>query len=178
MKKTLSLLALVFALFISADAEAQKFPNIDASIHDIAYYRPERNAPPIVKVLYGRPLKKGREIFGTLVPFGEVWRTGANEATEIRFYKDVMFGDKQVKAGTYALFSIPGASEWTVILNSDLDVWGAYSYKQDKDVTRIKVPVSQGDESLEAFSIAFKSDKDGGVMVLGWDKTRVEVPIK
>ena len=174
MKKTILFLALAFACAFATDANAQKFSDIDKSVVDIAYYKTDRNAPPIVKVVYGRPLKKGREVFGSLVPFGKVWRTGANEATEIKFFKDVTFGDKQVKAGTYSLFTIPNAGEWTIILSSDLDVWGAYSYKESSDVVRTKVPVTTDSKSLEAFSIAF----NGSNLVLGWDKTRVEVPIK
>lgn len=174
MKKTILLLAFAFACAFATDANAQKFSDIDKSVADIAYYRTERGAPPIVKVVYGRPLKKGREVFGSLVPFGKVWRTGANEATEIKFFKDVTFGGKQVKAGTYSLFSIPGESEWTIILSSDLDVWGAYSYKESSDVVRVTVPSSSDGKSLEAFSITF----NGSNLVLGWDKTRVEVPIQ
>ncbi|UOB16528.1 DUF2911 domain-containing protein [Abyssalbus ytuae] len=178
MKQTILLLAIAFMCAFSTKMSAQKFSDIDKSVHDIAYYKTDRSAPPTVKVLYGRPLKRGREIFGSLVPFNKVWRTGANEATEIKFYKDVMFGDEKVKEGTYSLFTIPGAGEWTIILSKDTDVWGAYSYKKENDVARITVPVTMAGESLEAFSIAFKPATDGAYMVLGWDKTRVEVPIK
>lgn len=176
MKKTLSILSLALTLAFVSESNAQKFSDIDKSVHDIAYYRTERGAPPMIKVVYGRPLKKDREVFGALVPFGQVWRTGANEATEVKLYQDVMFGDKEVKAGTYSLFTIPGASEWTIILNSELDVWGAYSYKEENDVARITVPSSSADDSPEAFSVAFKGVDKGVHMVLGWDKTRVEVP--
>ena len=174
MKKTILFLALAFPCAFATEANAQKFSDIDKSVHDIAYYRTQRNAPPIVKVVYGRPLKKGREIFGSLVPFGKVWRTGANEATEIKFFKDVKFGGKDVKAGTYSLFTISGEKEWVIILNSDLDVWGDYSYKEGSDVIRTTVPVSNDGKSLEAFSIAFNDSN----LVLGWDKTRVEIPIE
>ncbi len=174
MKKTILLLALAFACAFATEATAQKFSDIDKSVHDIAYYRTKRGAPAIVKVVYGRPLKKGREIFGSLVPFGKVWRTGANEATEIKFFKDITFGGEQVKAGTYSLFTIPGESEWTIILSSDLDVWGAYSYKESSDVLRVTVPSTTANKSLDAFSITF----NGSNLLLGWDKTRVEVPIQ
>lgn len=80
--------------------------------------------PPTMKIVYGRPLKNGRTIFGGIIPYDKVWRTGANEATEITFYKDVVFGGQAVKAGTYSLFTIPGKKEWTFILNKDLDIWG------------------------------------------------------
>lgn len=178
MKQTILFLAIAFISAFATDVNAQKFSEIDKSVHDIAYYRTERNAPPIVKVVYGRPLKKGREIFGSLVAFDKIWRTGANEATEIKFFQDVNFGGKDVKAGTYSLFSIPGMKEWTIILNSDLDVWGAYSYKESADVARVTVPVTSDKESLEAFSITFDPIDGGANMILGWDKARVKVPVK
>lgn len=177
MKKLIFVLTLATTFLAFNDTNAQKFSGIDKSVADIAYYKTDRNAAPSIKVIYSRPLKKGRAVFGSLVPYDKVWRTGANEATEIRLYQDMMFGDKEIKAGTYTLFTIPGSSEWTIILNSDTDVWGAYSYKEENDVVRIKVPVSSGNESLEAFSIAFKQDSEEKIdMVLGWDTTRVKIP--
>ncbi|MGS2761789.1 DUF2911 domain-containing protein [Sinomicrobium sp. M5D2P9] len=177
MKKYISLLILVMALTFAPAVNAQKFSGLDKSPCDIAYYRTDRKAPPIAKVVYGRPLKKDRPVFGTLVPFDKVWRTGANEATEITFFKDVMFGDKEVEAGTYTLFSIPGVKEWVVILNKDTDVWGAFDYKESNDVARATVPVDKDSKSLEAFSITFEPGDNGADMYLGWDTTRVKVPI-
>jgi hypothetical protein len=116
---------------------------------------------------------------GKLVPYGKVWRAGANEATEIKFYQDVQMAGKSVKAGTYSLFTIPGEKEWTIILSSDLDYWGAFSYKEANDVIRITSPLSTQDKTVENFTIQF--DKKGdqqGVMMLAWDKTVVEVPFK
>lgn len=162
---------------------AQTFRKPDKSPMDMAYF-PDHFAhdrkegeKAIVRVTYSRPLKNGREIFGKLVPYGQVWRTGANEATEIKFYQDVDFGGKKVKAGSYSLFTIPGEKEWTVILNSDLDYWGAYKYNQKNDVLRVPASVSSLSEPLENFSILFerKSDKQG-VMKLAWDTTVAEVP--
>jgi len=117
-------------------------------------------------------------VFGKLVPFNEVWRVGANEAPEIKLYKDVSIGGKAVKAGTYTLFAIPNTSEWTIILSSDLDVWGAYSYNQSHDVIRVNVAVRKASESIEDFSIKFRKEKDNEtIMMLGWDTTFIEVPI-
>ena len=104
---------LAISFFISLSVEGQEFNNLDNSPHDIAYYRVNKITPPIIKVLYGRPQKNEREIFGALVPYGKVWRVGANEVTEVRFYQDVTFGEVKVKAGTYALYAIPGESGWT-----------------------------------------------------------------
>jgi len=130
-----------------------------------------------VKVSYGQPSKRGRVIFGGLEQYGKVWRTGANEATEITFAKDATFGGKPIKAGTYTLFTIPGEKEWTFILNSELKQWGAYKYEQikDKDVLKVKVPATTiSGEPVEKLTITLPPGK----LVLEWDKTHVEVPIK
>jgi len=140
------------------------------------YFRVNKISPPTIKVLYGRPQKKGREIFGSLIPYDKIWRVGADEATEIQFYKDVFFGIKKVKAGTYVLYAIPGKKEWTLILSSNLDVWGAYEYKEKYDVAKVKAKVSRA-ESIEAFSIGFKEKSKHINLILGWDTTRVTLPI-
>ncbi len=174
MKKSLLLAVIMFLGTVTA-TQAQKFAGLQKSPTDISYAKADKNAKPDIKVIYSRPQKKGRTMLGDKVPYGKVWRTGADEATEIKLFKDIKLGDNTVKAGTYSLFTIPGEKEWTVILNSDLDVWGAYSYDKSKDVARITVPAGKGDE-LEAFSIAFKKVDKGYHMVLGWETTRVEVP--
>ena len=166
---------LIVTLLFSIDVSAQKFSDIDKSPHDISYFKAMRNAPPVIKVLYGRPQKKGRTIFGNLVPFDKVWRTGANEATEVTFFQDVKLGEKEIKAGTYTLLTIPGKNSWTIILNSDTDVWGSYYYDKDKDVARIDVPVKNTDE-VEYFSIAFTKETNGANMILAWDNIMVAVP--
>jgi hypothetical protein len=131
-----------------------------------------------VRVTYSRPAKKGREVFVKLAPLNEVWRTGANESTEIRFYRDVTIQGRTVKAGTYSLFTIPNDTEWTIIINSDLDFWGAYSYNEAHDLLRVKVPVKKSEDIIEDFSIKFRKGKDNeAIMMLGWDTTIVEVPI-
>lgn len=190
MKKTLLLLCLS-GLFI-IEAKAQKMRGIDKSSMDMAYY-PDNFAhdrkfapkligdmPAIVRVTYSRPAKKEREVFGTkIVPYGEVWRLGANESSEIKFYQDVTIQGKKVKAGTYSLFAIPTATEWTIILNKDLDFWGAYSYNKDNDVLRVSVPTKKTEEVVENFSIQCvkgSNDKET-TMKMAWDMTLVEVPI-
>jgi len=154
-----------------------KFPKLDPSPTDIALLRLQKGAPVVVKVIYGRPQMKGRVIFGGLVPYGKIWRTGANEATEVTFYKNTTFGGEKIPAGTYVLHTIPGEKEWTVILNKNLNVWGAFQYDSAADLVRFKVKPTQAEESLEAFSIAFDNGEHKA-MVLGWDKTRVRIPLK
>lgn len=185
-------LLLFLLLGTTLELSAQKFPGLDKSPLDLSYYphdfahdrkfAPDKiggaDAVAVVRVLYSRPAKKEREVFGKLIPFGKVWRLGANEATEIKFYQDVTFGGKMVKAGTYALFAIPDQKEWTIILNSELDHWGAYSYKENLDVLRVVVPVKSTADVVENLAIAFeKADAKATTMRIAWDKTMVEVAI-
>lgn len=129
-----------------------------------------------ISVTYGRPYKKGRDIFGGLEAFGKVWRAGADEATEITFAKDGSLGGQPVKAGTYTLFVIPEKTEWTIILNSQLKQWGAYDYdkNKDKDVLKVKAPVKTLGSPVEQFTIRFNA----GNMIFAWDKTEVAVAVK
>lgn len=177
MKKITTLSTLLFALIFTTLATAQDFSGMDKSPMDMASYPTDyKISDKSMRIIYGRPQLKGRSM-DELAPAGKVWRTGANEAPEITFYKDVNFGGKDIKAGTYSLFTIPGKEEWTVILNKNLNQWGSYFYDESADVARITVPNGSDSASLEEFSIAFK-DVEGGVhMVMGWDKTRVAVPI-
>lgn len=177
--------AALFIILFSKVSIAQNLRGLDQSPMDMAYFpdnfahdrKPGEKA--IIKITYSRPQKNGREVFGKLVPYGKVWRTGANEAPEIKFYQDIELAGKKVKAGSYALFTIPGEKEWTIILNSDLDYWGAFSYKDKNDVLRINAPATGLNTGVENFTIQFenKGEKQG-VMKIAWDKTVVEVPFK
>ena len=173
MKKTtfVSTIAFVFAMLLTTHVEAQKFAGLDKSPMDAAIYKTSRNAPVIAKVIYSRPQLKGRSL-GSLAPNGKVWRTGANEAANVTIYEDVKIGGKTISSGEYSLFTIPGEDEWTIIINKDINVWGAYSYEEANDVIRVTAPVSSSEEELEAFSIAFSE----GTMHLGWGTVRVNVP--
>ena len=146
---------------------------MDAAAYPVSY----KESNKMVKAIYSRPQLKGRTVV-ELAPMGEVWRTGANEAVEITFYKDVTFGDKTVKAGKYTLFTIPGETEWTVILSTAENVWGSYFYKESEDVVRVKGAVSKSDELVEAFSIAFDGEENDANMYLGFGKVIVTVPVK
>ena len=176
------LTATILLAIACSSSTAQNFRKADQSPMDMAYY-PDHFAhdrkegeKAIIRVTYSRPLKNGREVFGKLVPYGKVWRTGANEATEIKFYEDVDFGGKKVKAGSYSLFTIPGEKEWMVILNTDLDYWGAYKYNEKNDVVRVPASVISLTEAQENFSIQFESKgPKQGVMRLAWDTTAAEV---
>jgi len=130
-----------------------------------------------VSVTYGRPYKKGRVIFGGLEKFGQVWRLGADEATTITFKKDTKFGTVDVPAGTYTMFALVNEKEWTIILNSVLEQWGAYSYDKNKskNVAEVTVPVKVLSVPVEQLTISFDTDQ---AMIIEWDQTRIRVPIK
>ena len=186
--KTFILSLFAFALTLQG-LVAQSFSKLDKSPVDIAYFPDDfahdrifdkekmGDREAVIRILYNRPLKKGREIFGKLVPYGKVWRTGANESVEIKLYKDVNFAGKKLKAGVYSLFTIPTEKEWTVIFNKDLDYWGAYNYKKENDALRVKASSRKTSETIEAFSMDMQDqDKNKGILYLGWDDTIVELP--
>ncbi|MEP2937754.1 MAG: DUF2911 domain-containing protein [Gilvibacter sp.] len=167
---------LIAALTVTSTAQAQKFGGLDKSPMDVAAFPDNyREANKLVKIQYSRPQLKERKL-STLAPMGKVWRTGANESAEITFYTDMNLNGTTIKAGTYSFFTIPGENEWTVIINSDLNAWGAYFYNEESDVARATVPAVASEDSLEAFSIAFTEGENGVDMHLGWDTVRVKVP--
>ena len=131
-----------------------------------------------IKITYSQPQKKGREIFGQLVPFDKVWRTGANEATELTCTKDILINSILLKAGTYSLFTIPNPIKWTVIINSDVGLWGSYNYNNKKDVFRIDIPVQTQEPAYETFTIQLDQRNDVADLLFIWDKTKVAIPIK
>jgi hypothetical protein len=167
-------IAFAFVMLLSTNVNAQKFSGLDKSPMDAASFPSSyKVADKAVKIVYSRPQLNGRSL-GDLAPNGKQWRTGANEAAEITFYKDMTVAGTPVKAGTYTLSTIPGETEWTIILSSDLNTWGAYFYNEANDVARVKGAASTNDESLDAFSVAFTDD---GTMHMGWGNTRVAVPM-
>ena len=132
-----------------------------------------------ISVEYGRPGVKGRKVFGELVPFGKVWRAGANSATKVTFEQNVEFGGKEVKAGSYALFVIPMEKEWKVMLNKDANQWGAYTYDEKLNVAEFTVPVQKMADKQEWFEIAVNPvDIHSAEMLIKWDMTKVAIPIK
>lgn len=162
----IALLLTTVSLTQAQDKKPPKSPRITAE-------SPDKN----IKVMYGQPSKNNRVVFGEsgMEKYGKVWRTGANEATEVTFKNDVMFGGKMVKAGSYALFTIPGEKEWSVILNSTLGEWGAFGYEKikDKDVAMIKVPVSMNKTPVEKLTITPANSS----IAIAWDNMTVSVPV-
>lgn len=183
---------LLLAMLCSFTLSAQDFADVDKSPLDAAYY-PARAAfrafaktdsaamamEPKIRVLYSRPYKKGREVWGgDLAPYGEPYRLGANETTEITFFSPVKIGKQVVPAGRYTVGAIPAADNWEVFFSLDTDGWGVYAYKPEHNVATITVPTSKSAEVIENFSISLYEASPGTVhMKMGWDMTVVEVPI-
>lgn len=132
-----------------------------------------------VEVEYSRPSVKDREIFGELVPYGEIWRTGANQATKLTFSDDVTLGGENIPAGSYALYTIPGKKEWTLIIYSSTELWGAFGHDPSKDVARIKVKPQALKQPVESLTIGFDHLRnDGARLFLAWDKTQVATELE
>ena len=133
--------------------------------------------PLIARILYSRPQKQGRKIFGELVEYGKVWRLGANEATEIEFYKDVKIGGKKVPKGRYTLYAIVSENVWTMILNKDTDTWGAFKYDSKKDMLRTDVVVQKTDDVVESMSMFFEKSTTGISLIIAWEQVKATLPI-
>ncbi|WP_104736405.1 DUF2911 domain-containing protein [Hanstruepera ponticola] len=177
MKKVsiISTITVAFVMLLAVNVSAQDFEGLNKSPMDAASFPTSyKESNKLVKVIYSRPQLKGRDL-NSLAPNGKVWRTGANEAAQITFYTNMKMGEQTINAGTYSLFTIPGEEMWTIIINKDINVWGAYSYKESNDVARIDIPKTSG-EFLEAFSITFEESDNGALMHMGWGKTRVAIP--
>lgn len=167
-------------LLASINLNAQKFKQVDKSPLDVVMLKESRNSLPVIKVYYSRPHKKGRELFGALVPFNKIWRLGANEATEIIFNSDVTFGAQKIGKGIYTMYAIPSETEWEIIISKKLDTWGAYSYDESLDVARIKTKVKIHPTEVEAFSMKFTkiNKKKESSLWMAWGTTKVRIPIK
>ena len=162
----LTTLFCALALMTSQLTFSQEFKKLDKSPMDVASFPSSyKISDKIVKVTYSRPQLKGRAL-SKLAPAGKIWRTGANEAAQITFYKPMMAGKTLIEPGTYSLFTIPGQKEWTVIINSEINLWGAYYYDQKYDVATMQATITKGE--TEAFSIAFTEVDNGIEMHLGW----------
>ena len=130
-----------------------------------------------ITIEYGRPFKKGREIFGGLVPFGEVWRTGADEATTFTTDGDVTIGDLKVPKGSYSLFTLPKATDWQLIINKEAKQWGAYKYDAKNDLGRTALKVSTSATPVEQLTMSFQPAGAGKTLTISWDKTVASVVI-
>jgi hypothetical protein len=183
MKLFVSLVCLLS--FFCAQAQ-QKPTDLDKSPMDMSYW--PNNYPilkingkakdmPVARVIYSRPLKNGRTIFGNILKYGELWRIGANEATEIELFSNVKIAGKLVEKGRYTLYCIPNEDKWTLIINRDNYSWGAFSYDSKKDVVRKEVDVNKNNETVEAFTMYFEETRTGANLIFLWDDLKAVLPI-
>ncbi|HUR11425.1 MAG TPA: DUF2911 domain-containing protein [Flavitalea sp.] len=174
MKKSFFVLAFTAILVFSVNAQGLRTPP-PSPLQTVK----QEFALSNVELSYSRPAMKGRKIFGDLVPYGKVWRTGANGATTITFGEDVTVGGTKVPAGKYGLLTIPGQNEWTVILSKQLDVTSPAAYKADQDLLRLKASPSTLPFSIESFTIMFDNVKSNSMdLLMLWDNVAVSVPVK
>ncbi len=160
-------------------------PPLDKSPMDMSYYpanypilkiQNKISEPLVMRVIYSRPQVDTRKIFGGLVVYGEAWRLGANEATEIDFYKEVEINNTKIKKGRYTLYAIPFPDKWTLIINKETDTWGSFKYDSTKDVMRMDLPVMKN-QPTENMTIVFEKTSTGANMNMYWADEKTALPI-
>lgn len=176
-----------FCLFAAISVYAQPKPTeLDKSPMDMSYW--PANYPilkmsgkakdqPVARIIYGRPLKNGRAIFGGIIKYNEMWRLGANEATEIETFRALKIGGKILAKGRYTVYCLPTENKWTIIINKDNFCWGNFTYDNKKDLIRTDIDVEKNTESVEAFTIYFEDAKNGANLIFLWDDTKTSLPI-
>ncbi len=184
MKQALTILGLMICSFV---ATAQQRPTeLDKSPMDMTYYpsnypilkmNGKAKSEPFARVIYSRPLKNNRQIFGGIVKYGELWRLGANESTELEVFKNIKIGGKTVTKGRYTLYCIPYETKWTIIVNKETYSWGSFTYNSKKDLVRVDIPVTTVDDIADALTIYFEDTKSGANLVIQWDNVRASLPI-
>lgn len=183
MKKVV-LVVLLAGVMQQVFAQTQ-FPPLEKSPMDMCYYpadfpilkiQNKTTEPLMARIIYSRPQKNGRAIFGELVEYGKVWRLGANEATEIELYRDAKIGASTIRKGRYTMYAIPTPEKWTIIFNKDIFVWGAFLYDSTKDVLRVSAPVQKLNDPAEEFTMMFSKSDAGLSLVMAWDDTMATLP--
>mgnify|MGYP003331036168 CR=1 FL=1 len=182
-------LHLLFFLFIFSVVNSfaqDKLPALDKSPLDISYFPANYpiskmsgsiTSPLTARIIYSRPSMNGRKIFGGLVEYGKVWRLGANESTEIEFFRDVKIGKTKIKKGRYTMFAVPGDTKWTFALNKDLNTWGSFTYDSKKDLLRWDVVPETVTDAVEALSMYFDGSSSPSFSLnIVWENTKVSIP--
>ncbi len=184
--KRFCLMVAAFGFLLPALNAQTKLPPVDKSPMDMSYFP---DAYPILKiqdkitdplgarVIYSRPQKAGRAIFGELLEYGKVWRLGANEATEIEFFRPAMINEVKIKKGRYSMYCIPYADKWTIIINKETDTWGSFKYDAEKDLLRTDIAVQKQTVPTEEFVMVFEKSSAGANLVIAWDDIQINLPI-
>ncbi|HMR82810.1 MAG TPA: DUF2911 domain-containing protein [Niabella sp.] len=179
-------LFLFFAFLSTSVLNAQHWAPVDKSPLDQIYFPADypslkikgTKEPLRMRIIYSRPNKNNRPIFGSeIVPYGKVWRLGANEATELNLFTDAKIGGKKVPAGRYTLYALVSEKSWTFIVNKETDTWGAFKYDPSKDVCRVTADVKALDKSIESLTIDLEKSAGGVNLVAGWDTVSATLPI-
>ena len=181
-----AIVSLVFFFAVVCSQAQPKPTDLDRSPMDMSYW--PANYPilkmsgktkdmPVARVIYGRPLKNGRSIFGGIIKYNDIWRLGANEATEIEFFKNVKIGGKQVANGRYTLYCVPDENKWTLIFNKDNYAWGSFTYDPKKDLLRTDINVEKNPETVEPLTIYFDETRNGANLIFLWDDLKAVLPI-
>lgn len=160
----------VAALVVLAQQDKSKRPSPPATAEAVI-------AGKKISIEYSRPSMKGRQVFGGIVPYGQVWRTGANEATTLKTEADLQFGNLSVPKGTYTIFSVPEADKWTLVINKQTGQWGT-EYQQAQDLGRVPMTVSKTDKPVEMFTIALEPKGNGGTLKMTWENTAASVDFR
>lgn len=177
---------LLFCLASAELAAQSKLPPLDKSPMDMSYYPPnfplrkiedKLTEPLVARVIYSRPQKAGRKVFGELIEYEKVWRLGANEATEIEFFKDVKISNTRIKKGRYTLYCIPNREQWTLIINKETDTWGSFKYNSKKDMLRVNITVQKQTEPTEELVMIFEKAPAGASLIIAWDDVKLSLPI-
>lgn len=184
MKKLIACFCLVCATYFSFSQSA--LPQLDKSPMDESYcpanypvlkIQDKVTDAPIARIVYSRPQKNGRIIFGDLIEYGKVWRLGANEATELELYQSAKIGNTKLKKGRYTLYAIPTEEKWTLIINKENDTWGSFRYDSKNDVARMDVPIEKLADPVEIFTIVFEKNEGGYLLSFYWDNVKASLPI-
>lgn len=170
---------------VSTEKNKNPYATVDISPMDMCYFPADypilkmtkaiKNSP-LARVIYSRPHLQGRILFKDVLKYGEPWRLGANESTELDLYIDATIQDKKIKAGRYVLYCIPEQDKWTVIINSNIDSWGLQP-DSAKDLFRFAIPVNRTSNHLEYFTIVFEKTNTGADLVMAWDNIEARLPV-
>jgi len=171
--------------FSKSESKSNPYSPVDVSPMDMSYYPTDYPklkmsksiyAAPFARVIYSRPYLQGRQLFHDLLKYGEPWRLGANEASELQLYRDATIQNKKVKAGRYVLYCIPQADTWTIVINSNIDSWGLVP-DTTKDLFRFAIPVNQNNQHLEYFTMIFEKTDNGAELLIAWGDVEARLPI-
>ena len=173
------------SVVVKREKSINSYAPVDVSPMDISYFPADypklkmsnsTTALPKARVIYSRPHLQGRKLFPDVLKYGEPWRLGANEATELDLYKEVTIQGKKIKAGRYILYSIPEQEKWTIVLNSNIDSWGLHA-DSSKDIARFIIPIKLTTNSLEFFTLIFQQGAGSTDLLMAWDNVEARLPI-